>query len=461
MFNFFSLFGYGADQAEGVSLFMQVPADDPVDADAAPLGEGAGHACGTPGAYLTRVLRLPGRTRPVLVAIILAVLMAAALGLAYVSSWSDRTICEAGPCPGGTRARSPVPLPPILPGRTVLPEVAPVAPDDARKLNAVAPFFRGKLAAARPFRFAGSVEDRNRAVDCLAAAQLYEAGLSEEDQKAVAQVVLNRLRHPAFPHSVCGVVFEGAERTTGCQFTFTCDGALARRYSETAWVRARQLAAKMLDGAVDPRVGWATHYHTDWVYPYWSPSLDKLSAIGTHLFFKWRGYWGTGGAFAARYVGQEPFIAKLATSGMAAAPSPEIPTETVPDSDATILRPLADAPPPNGMSVAALDGHALKMVHPDGGVYGLLLRQGAGADSMMAVALRLCFGQAFCRVMGWSAASDIPRGFPVPSKSLSALRFSYVRDPTAPRTKTQFDCNLFPRPKMEQCFQSEAASPHH
>ncbi|MGJ3626051.1 cell wall hydrolase [Sphingomonas sp. MMS24-JH45] len=90
------------------------------------------------------------------------------------------------------------------------------------------------------------------------------------------QVVLNRLRHPAFPKTVCGVVFQGAERSTGCQFTFTCDGALARQPSPLAWDRARKVAAAALAGAVYRPVGYATHYHTDWVVPYWSePRQDR------------------------------------------------------------------------------------------------------------------------------------------------------------------------------------------
>ena len=104
------------------------------------------------------------------------------------------------------------------------------------------------------------------------------------------QTVLNRVRHPAFPATVCGVVFQGSERSTGCQFTFTCDGALARQPSAAAWARARALAEQALDGAVDERVGNATHYHTDWVVPYWRTSLDKIAQVETHIFDRWRGH---------------------------------------------------------------------------------------------------------------------------------------------------------------------------
>src|SRR3546814_4751718 len=90
---------------------------------------------------------------------------------------------------------------------------------------------------ARPFVYAGGDDAKARARDCLAAAMLYEAGDDAKGQQAVGQVVINRARHPAFPKSICGVVFQGSERATGCQFTFTCDGALGRRYSDAAWQR--------------------------------------------------------------------------------------------------------------------------------------------------------------------------------------------------------------------------------
>ncbi|MFN5901342.1 MAG: cell wall hydrolase, partial [Novosphingobium sp.] len=82
---------------------------------------------------------------------------------------------------------------------------------------------------ARAMRVDNSGVDRSRALQCLAAAVYYEAR-SESDvgQRAVAQVVLNRVAHPSYPNTVCGVVYQGSERTTGCQFSFTCDGSLAK-----------------------------------------------------------------------------------------------------------------------------------------------------------------------------------------------------------------------------------------
>lgn len=189
-----------------------------------------------------------------------------------------------------------------------------VAPEDARTINAVLPFSDTPNPAARPFA-AKFADTRNeaRALDCLTAAVYYEAAIEGPDgQRAVAQVVLNRLRHPAYPNTVCGVVFQGSERSTGCQFTFTCDGALARQPIPALWDRARAIAWGALSGQVYAPVGWATHYHTDWVVPYWASSLSKAAKVGTHIFYRWTGGWGRPAAFGGRYAGSEPSLLKMA-----------------------------------------------------------------------------------------------------------------------------------------------------
>ncbi|WP_174292034.1 cell wall hydrolase, partial [Sphingomonas bacterium] len=156
---------------------------------------------------------------------------------------------------GPQRYRDIVAIPARVVPRTELPPVEPVklvdlAPDDARRYNAAQPFSVDPVPAARPFRFTGGSDDRARATDCLAAAVIYEAGDDAIGERAVAQVILNRLRHPAYPKTVCGVVFQGSERTTGCQFTFSCDGALSRwKPSEAGWRRAREVAAAALAGS--------------------------------------------------------------------------------------------------------------------------------------------------------------------------------------------------------------------
>lgn len=123
--------------------------------------------------------------------------------------------------------------------------------------------------------------------ECLALAITYEAGLEPvAGQEAVAQVILNRVRHPAYPDTACGVVWQGAERRTGCQFTFTCDGSLRGVRSPSALAAARAVAVRVLAGESADHVRGATHYHANYVAPYWAPSLTRVRQIATHVFYR-------------------------------------------------------------------------------------------------------------------------------------------------------------------------------
>jgi spore germination cell wall hydrolase CwlJ-like protein len=153
---------------------------------------------------------------------------------------------------------------------------------------------------AEPFEFANGDDNvRGNSLDCLTAAVYYEARSETPDgQRAVAQVVLNRARHPAFPNSVCGVVYQGSQRRTGCQFSFTCDGSMQRGVrNESAWETARQIAQAALAGYVYGPVGLATHYHTTAIRPWWAPSLTRAITVGAHIFYRWPGRWGDPTAF--------------------------------------------------------------------------------------------------------------------------------------------------------------------
>ena len=165
----------------------------------------------------------------------------------------------------------------------------------------------GTVTPALPFQAArASALDRGRALECLTAAIYYEAASESDDgERAVAQVVLNRVRHPAFPATVCGVVYQGSEKQ-GCQFSFACDGSMARTRSRTGWARAMRFAADALAGQVFKPVGLATHYHTYAVTPSWNRALVMTDAVGAHFFHRWKGYWGTAAAFHQLYTGQEP-----------------------------------------------------------------------------------------------------------------------------------------------------------
>jgi spore germination cell wall hydrolase CwlJ-like protein len=152
-----------------------------------------------------------------------------------------------------------------------------------------------------------SSADSARALQCMTQAIYYEAGNEPEaGQRAVAQVVLNRVRHPGYANTICGVVYEGSERSTGCQFTFTCDGALARRPVPSVWAQSQRYAREAIAGRSFGEVGYATHYHTLDVWPYWGRSLTMTNMIGRHLFHRLRGTASSPGAFTVRYSGREP-----------------------------------------------------------------------------------------------------------------------------------------------------------
>jgi hypothetical protein len=161
--------------------------------------------------------------------------------------------------------------------------------------------------AAEPFAASRDPEMFERSLQCLSEAVYYEArSESEEGQRAVAQVVLNRVRHPAYPSSVCGVVYQGSERVTGCQFSFTCDGSMGRGIEPYAWERARRIAEAALRGNVYRPVGLATNYHTTAISPYWAPSLVQQAVIGAHIFYRRPGYGGLAEAFDQAPSGEEP-----------------------------------------------------------------------------------------------------------------------------------------------------------
>ena len=194
-----------------------------------------------------------------------------------------------------------------------------LAPEQALAVNQAIPLADAGGPAATPFRFTGSAGARASALECLTSAVYYEAGNEAADgQRAVAQVVLNRARHAAFPSTVCGVVYQGSTRVTGCQFTFTCDGSLARTPSVDGWSRARRIAEQALAGAVYAPVGWATHYHANYVVPYWASTLAKNAIVGAHLFYRWAGGWGKPAAFRKAYGGREPSAAALRSLALAA-----------------------------------------------------------------------------------------------------------------------------------------------
>ena len=177
------------------------------------------------------------------------------------------------------------------------------------------------LAAPRFMPPAIGSENPVAAVQCLALAISYEAGLEPiAGQEAVAQVILNRVRSTAYPNSVCGVVWQGSHRRTGCQFTFTCDGSLQRPRSPAALVAAQRVALRVLAGESADHVRGATHYHASYVAPYWAPTLTRVRQIATHIFYRSPGTRLRDDGAPIRVAMAEPALPSPASPAPAAAP---------------------------------------------------------------------------------------------------------------------------------------------
>ena len=241
-----------------------------------------------------------------------------------------------------------------FPEGTPLPAV-PTAPLAEFSRSILAP---GPAVAAFAFR-GGSAVDSMRSQMCLTAAIHYEAASESEDgQRAVAQVVLNRVRHPAYPNTVCDVVYQGTERGDRlCQFTFACDGSLARLPSRSGWERASRIARMALAGYVFPNVGTATHYHTLAVNPYWNKSLTATAIIGAHIFYRWGSKAGLPGAFRDAYYCREPVPGPRAHPIRPYQPS-TMPVIGAPTSVAGIGVPQPSYAPPVDGSLAAIQAKA-------------------------------------------------------------------------------------------------------
>lgn len=238
---------------------------------------------------------------------------ALAAGLAIFADGSGQQVPQ-GAAEGKVRA-----IRPLDPAHLVVADPAQIETLTRRQalaVNAARPVSVLPSPMAGSFVLAQDDPGYRRALGCLTAAIYYEAAYEPADgQRAVAQVVLNRVRHPLFPHSVCGVVFQGAERATGCQFTFTCDGSLTRAPVPMVWMRAQAIAAQALSGQVFAPAGLSTHYHADYVVPYWAAMMVKTASIGQHAFYRLPDGYGRAAAFSARYDAREPQVAL----GMAAA----------------------------------------------------------------------------------------------------------------------------------------------
>jgi spore germination cell wall hydrolase CwlJ-like protein len=282
-------------------------------------------------------LSLFNKTRPparaLVVACLVGVAAASGVGAVYVAA-------SAAPEAGAR----PVVVPIAAATRATLVNAAAQqkrAPQDSGLLNLASRVSPALLHAAAlqtpsPFRLANPA-DASHDLDCLTAAVYYEArGESREGQAAVAQVVLNRVRSPAFPKTVCGVVYQGAA-AHGCQFSFACDRSVAAHHEAGAWDRARTVANRALGGYVMSTVGGATHFHVASLGSIWNGSMVEVARVGQHVFY---GFGGRRGALDASMV------ARNSSAPEVVAPAPQKTAAQSPDKP-------ADAPTTVAVTTAA------------------------------------------------------------------------------------------------------------
>jgi len=221
-----------------------------------------------------------------------AIIMASAVSVVWLSTSRVDTVM------GPSRPVLYTPPPPPVPSAGLDGLDAPSPPPNideptsawqAQARNALIPFSTAPHLNAARFAAAADGEAPAQAMQCLTSAVYYEAATEPEaGKRAVAQVVINRWASRAFPKTICGVIHQGAP-APGCQFSFMCDGALARKPSPEGWADAEMVARAALNGYVETSVGAATHYHADYVVPVWAGSMLKLVKLGRHIFYRWPG----------------------------------------------------------------------------------------------------------------------------------------------------------------------------
>jgi Cell Wall Hydrolase len=382
--------------------------------------------------------------------------------------WSSHLWVKAGSNADVALHGAPPPVEPLILKQVTL--------DFARKTNAATPFTDNPVLSAAPFIFVGGSNDLERAVDCLASTIYYEAGNETvEGQMAVVQVVLNRARHPAYPRSICNVVFQGHERRTGCQFSYTCDGSMARRRPDlTTWERFRALSRSMVNGLVYAPVGTATHYHTDWVLPYWSAKLDKVRAEGTHLFFRWTGFWGTPKAFRTRSEGGEPSFTKMALLSPAHRQNGngldgiDLTQDLAKDLglsmglDGAFLGSNMVSGMISGITPVAQSDTPIPAAAPlrsdEKGQFILQVSGMADAASLPELAEQTCGTLPYCKVLAWTDPAQTPKALPATDTQLSSIAFSFLRDKTRDFEKPLWNCTIFPRAEKKQCMRGRGSA---
>lgn len=210
---------------------------------------------------------------------------------AYVRAGGSTILLGDGATPASSAAEALASVTPV-PAEIIPVEIAavPVSQTPGQTFTAMSAIVKSGRAPDLGYAHLLNGNDAKREARCLAEAVYFEArGESEAGQAAVAQVVLNRVKSGLYPSSVCGVVYQNRHRYKACQFSFACEGRSLRISDQRSWRSATRVAEQVTAGALyNSEVGGSTHYHADYVRPFWASKLKKMDVIGRHIFYKLR-----------------------------------------------------------------------------------------------------------------------------------------------------------------------------
>lgn len=326
--------------------------------------------------------------------------------------------------------------------------VSPAAAAVSAAVQAQEAAFSANSGITAQLQFLGPAGDRDRAIDCLAVAAWYEAGNDFDGQRSVMQVVLNRVAHPSFPKSVCGVVFEGSHRATGCQFTFTCDGSMGRRRpSPAAIARARGVAELALKGTIYPEISQATHYHADYVVPWWSSKLVRLGKVGPHIFYRWP---GSRGSLSGRpSSASEAEIAQLSYQAISRSGSLSASDVAAGNQPATVPTSIAALPQ---LELTAGNIVPVAPVPKTDGAIFLAVDKASPSGRWAVSALSKCSGRPGCRVLAYETQERLAHNSTTSARAREKPIFLFIRDATSGIELALWDCEKVERPAGSQCL---------
>lgn len=206
--------------------------------------------------------------------LILGACLLSATGFAAAHAEMFDAEAMAAATPAATANTPFLPVSPPAPIAQPAETVTPVPATAAAPIAAPAPVSAPKSVS----RVAASTSTTDAELNCLARVVLYEAGAeSRAGQIAVAQVVMNRVRSPRFPNTICGVIYQRGQFSA------------IRSYSpprNARWTRALALAREVRDGNAAPVVGRALYFHAARVSPAFARNQTRVARIGGHIFYR-------------------------------------------------------------------------------------------------------------------------------------------------------------------------------